>query len=120
MSETTLRITISVQMIMNWYCDCITMGLGCVLKEIQIRLANVVPIAESAFQFINNHLYNLSMYLLPYCFFLLFIFLQIGQPLPAFLFAIIACHSCPWLHFHHTFLLLLGITSAGVNLLFFS
>ena len=39
---------------------------------------------------------------------------QIGQPRPAFLLDIVACHSCPLPHFHHTFLLLLGVTSAGV------
>ena len=34
------------------------------IPTIPTIVANVVPIAESAFQFINNHLYNLSMYLL--------------------------------------------------------
>ena len=35
----------------------------------------------------------------------LYSFLQIGQFRPLTLFTIEACHSCPYLHFHHTFLL---------------
>ena len=37
-----------------------------------------------------------------------------------FLLSIVACHSCPLSHFHHTFFLLLGNTPAGVKPLFFS
>ena len=44
---------------------------------------------------------------------------QIGQPSPMVLFDICASHSCPLLHNHHTFFLLLFVTSRGVKLPFF-
>ena len=41
--------------------------------------------------------------------------LQTGQPLPRFLLYIGACHSCPLIHIHHTFLPEPGVTFLGVK-----
>jgi len=43
----------------------------------------------------------------------------LSDPLPTFRLAITACHSWPFLHIHQTFLPEFGVTSRGVNNLFF-
>ena len=47
-----------------------------------------------------------------------FLRLQYGQPVPLLLAKTKAFHSCPFLHYHQTFLLLQGVISFGVRFLF--
>jgi len=51
---------------------------------------------------------------------LAFLRAQIGQLFPSVRWATLVIHSCPHVPFHQTFLVLFGVTSAGVRSPFFS